>query len=277
MALQSDKDGGFALILKSKLQTFVVTKYYGFDPLTMCAATMKYEGSRTEVAQQKAEVTKIAKKYGGVSGGAEGGRTGYNVTMAIAYIGDFLAGHNIIGETFETCAPWDKVTEVRVAAKEAAEKHHKLLDLPGQSFISSRVTQQYRSGVCIYFTFGYYHGGMDGAADGFEHIYFELKKVRTNTAQSAWRFQILTQSLLLRPGGRGGGWLGVAPPRHRQAPQAIHRGPPPTRLAQLVRDAKRFAGRTGRCGTSRPLPASRRSRRASTRTTCLLWRTTSAG
>ena len=78
--------------IKSKLQTFVVTKYYGFDPLTMCAATMKYEGSRTEVAQQKAEVTKIAKKYGGVSGGAEGGRTGYNVTMAIAYIGDFLAG-----------------------------------------------------------------------------------------------------------------------------------------------------------------------------------------
>ena len=266
--------------IKSKLQTFVVTKYYGFDPLTMCAATMKYEGSRTEVAQQKAEVTKIAKKYGGVSGGAEGGRTGYNVTMAIAYIGDFLAGHNIIGETFETCAPWDKVTEVRIAAKEAAEKHHKLLDLPGQSFISSRVTQQYRSGVCIYFTFGYYHGGMDGAADGFEHIYFELKKVPTT--------QLCTERLpfpnihrvcfcaqaVVAAGGSVSHHHGIGKLRK---PFIEVRHLPGSRSSFL--DAKRGvrSGRTGRCGTSRPLPASRRSRRASTRTTCLPWRTTSAG
>ena len=144
-ALKPEKKTAKAKVM-SKIQTFVVTKCYGFDPLTMCAATMKYEGSNLEVAQQKAQVTSIAKNHGGVSGGSEGGRTGYNVTMAIAYIGDFLAGHNIIGETFETCAPWDKVTEVITAAKAAAKKHHAELGLPGewQSFISSRVTQMYQ-------------------------------------------------------------------------------------------------------------------------------------
>lgn len=176
-ALKPEKKGAKAKAM-SKIQTFVVTKCYGFDPSTMCAATMKYEGSNLEVAQQMAQVGAIAKKHGGVSGGSEGGRTGYNVTMAIAYIGDFLAGHNVIGETFETCAPWNKVTEVIATAKEAAKKYHAELGLPGewQSFISSRVTQMYQSGVCIYFTFGYYHGGMEGATHGFESIYFNLKK-----------------------------------------------------------------------------------------------------
>ena len=165
-------------IVKSKVQTFAVTKVYGMDPLKMCAATMKYEGSRIEVAQQQAQLATIAKKYGGVSGGSEGGRTGYNVTMAIAYIGDYLAGHNIIGETLETCAPWDKITEVIEVAKAASVKHYQELGLPGhtRSFISSRVTQMYQSGVCIYFTFGYYHGGTDHAVHDFEGIYFKVKK-----------------------------------------------------------------------------------------------------
>lgn len=66
----------------------------------------------------------IAKKHGGISGGAEGGRTGYNVTMAIAYIGDFLAQHNVIGETFETCCAWDKITLVIDAAKKEVKKQH---------------------------------------------------------------------------------------------------------------------------------------------------------
>eukprot|EP01052_Picozoa_sp_SAG31_P012574 SAG31_NODE_738_length_12447_cov_4.809848_6_plen_500_part_00 len=163
-------------ILKSKIQTFAVTKVMKFDPESMCAATMKFEGSIDQVTFQKALITKIAKKHGGVSGGSEGGRTGYNVTMAIAYIGDYLAQHNIIGETFETCAPWDKISDVIRAAKTEAERQHELCKLPGNGFISSRVTQQYHSGVCIYFTYGYWHGGAEGAAKQFEHIYFELKK-----------------------------------------------------------------------------------------------------
>ena len=174
-ALKPEKHG-MSAVLKSHIQKLAVTKIYGMDPLTMVASTMKYEGSDAEVMYQKEQVTRFAKKHGGVSGGAEGGRTGYNVTMAIAYIGDYLAQHNIIGETFETCSPWDKVTEIINAAKAESVKQHKLLGLPGQSFISSRVTQQYHSGVCIYFTYGYYHGGMDGATHAFEKIYFHLKK-----------------------------------------------------------------------------------------------------
>ena len=169
-------------ILKSKVQTFAVTKLYGFDPNSLVAATMKFEGSQLQVASQKDLITKIAARHGGVSGGAEGGRTGYNVTMAIAYIGDFMAQHNIIGETFETSCPWDRIDAVISGAKAEVLRQHKIHFGPdgngvkGNGFISSRVTQQYHSGVCIYFTYGYWHGGQSGAAAKFEEIYFELKR-----------------------------------------------------------------------------------------------------
>ena len=44
-----------------------------------------------QVTAQIAAAATIAKKHGGVSGGEENGRAGYNVTMAIAYIADFMA------------------------------------------------------------------------------------------------------------------------------------------------------------------------------------------
>jgi alkyldihydroxyacetonephosphate synthase len=140
--------------LSSALQKFVVNTVLGFDPHVMVAMTCKYEGTAAQVAAQEAAVAEIAGHHGGFSGGAENGRAGYNVTMAIAYIADFVAEHGVIGETFETCAPWDRIHDVIDAAKAEAFKQHKAHGLPGKPFISSRITQQYHSGVCIYFTFG---------------------------------------------------------------------------------------------------------------------------
>ena len=58
--------------------------------VNLSSLVMLPSGAPLEILRQKDQITSIATKHGGVSGGAEGGRTGYNVTMAIAYIGDFL-------------------------------------------------------------------------------------------------------------------------------------------------------------------------------------------
>ena len=111
-----------------------------------------------QVEAQIAAAAKFAKKHGGVSGGEENGRAGYNVTMAIACtfiacsanlqlhrhhprlsgtayglglfgcadIADFMAEHGIQGETFETCCNWDRIDFVIEAAKmEATIQHEK--------------------------------------------------------------------------------------------------------------------------------------------------------
>ena len=162
--------------IAGKIQKFALANILGLDPLKLVAATMKWEGTQEQVGAQIATAAKLAKKHGGVNGGEENGRSGYNVTMAIAYIADFMAEQGIQGETFETCCNWDCIDQVIDAAKSEAHIQHKKNNLIGAPFISSRITQQYHSGVCIYFTYGYFHGGKPGAATQFEKIYLELKK-----------------------------------------------------------------------------------------------------
>ena len=121
-----------------------------------------------QVEAQIAAAAQFAKKHGGVSGGEENGRAGYNVTMAIACtsiscssihrnescrhhslgswisftasrssdvwsadIADFMAEHGIQGETFETCCNWDCIDYVIEAAKMEAKVQHKKHGLIG--------------------------------------------------------------------------------------------------------------------------------------------------
>jgi alkyldihydroxyacetonephosphate synthase len=39
----------------------------------------------------------------------ENGIRGYFLTFMIAYLRDFGINHSYIGESFETCVPWDRV------------------------------------------------------------------------------------------------------------------------------------------------------------------------
>ena len=44
-----------------------------------------------------------------MSGGAENGIKGYQLTYMIAYIRDFCLENNVIAESFETSCPWSQV------------------------------------------------------------------------------------------------------------------------------------------------------------------------
>ena len=152
-------------VLKSRIEQVFVTKIKGFDHHTMVAATIVYEGTAAEVDLQEKVVGATARKYGGVQGGSGNGERGYMLTYAIAYLRDFLADYYIIGETYETTVPWDKIHDVCAAVDRVAKAEHVRLGFPGRPFTSPRVTQMYHSGVCIYFTHGLYHRGItDGDA-----------------------------------------------------------------------------------------------------------------
>jgi alkyldihydroxyacetonephosphate synthase len=157
-------------VLKSRVEQVFVTKIKGFDTHTMVAATIVYEGSAAEVDLQEKVVAATAKKYGGVQGGAGNGERGYMLTYAIAYLRDFLADYYIIGETYETTVPWDKIHDVCAAVERVAKSEHERLGFPGRPFTTPRVTQMYHSGVCIYFTHGLSHHGIDGGDAKFAEM-----------------------------------------------------------------------------------------------------------
>jgi alkyldihydroxyacetonephosphate synthase len=116
-------------------------KVKGFDPEKMVAATCLFEGPKDLVQLQMKQMFEIAKKYQGLSAGAENGIRGYQLTFMIAYIRDFCLENNVVAESFETSCPWSNVASlcknVRESIYEAGAKYGmQRRDM----FISFRVT-----------------------------------------------------------------------------------------------------------------------------------------
>jgi len=159
--------------LKSRIEKFFVTKVKGFAPDQMVACTLVFEGSRAEVDQQKKDLYRISARHGGMKAGGENGRRGYQLTFSIAYIRDFLMNYYIIAESFETSVAWSDALALCANVKRKLGQEYARRKLPGKPFVTARVTQVYRTGVCIYFYFGFYYKGIQNP----QEIYLELENI----------------------------------------------------------------------------------------------------
>ncbi len=160
-------------VWKSSIEKFIVTKVKGFDPYKMVALTLVFEGTKSEVERQQSDVYRIAAKHGGMKAGAENGRRGYQLTYSIAYIRDFLMNYYIIAESFETSCAWSDALEICDNVKRVLREEYTKRGLPGKPFVTSRITQVYRTGVAIYFYFGFYYNGVENPSE----VYLELENI----------------------------------------------------------------------------------------------------
>jgi alkyldihydroxyacetonephosphate synthase len=163
--------------LMSRVQKTFLMDIKGFDPEELVAATIVMEGTAEEVAYQEAQIKRLARRHDGISGGAHNGQRGYMLTYAIAYIRDFLADYHIIGETYETTVPWNRIMEVCDAVAARAAEMHRAFGLPGRAYVSPRITQLYHTGVCIYFT----HGFSARGAEAPDRIFAEIEHAMRET------------------------------------------------------------------------------------------------
>jgi alkyldihydroxyacetonephosphate synthase len=127
----------------------------------MVACTLVFEGERGEVEVQRKTLARLAKRHGGMLAGGENGASGYQLTFAIAYIRDFMARHWVLAESFETSVPWSKVESLCDRVKARIRDEHARRGLPGQPFVSCRVTQLYETGACVYFYSAFHHKGVE--------------------------------------------------------------------------------------------------------------------
>lgn len=158
------------------LQGFVLTKIKKFEALKFVAATIVFEGSAEEVDAQHKIIARLLKKHNGIFGGSQNGQRGYMLTYAIAYIRDFMSDYYVLGETYETTVPWDKIHQVCKVVDEVTKKLHQQYKFPGICYVSSRITQLYQTGVCIYFTHGLCHKGVRDSEDKFAEIEKQIRK-----------------------------------------------------------------------------------------------------
>jgi alkyldihydroxyacetonephosphate synthase len=105
--------------------------------------------------------------------GGENGRRGYQLTFSIAYIRDFLMSYYIIAESFETSVPWSQALGVCSNVNKRVYDEYRRRKLPGEPFMSSRITQVYPTGVCIYFYFGFYYKGIPNP----QEVYLDLENI----------------------------------------------------------------------------------------------------
>ena len=155
---------------KSALETWFVVRVKGFDPKRMTACTLVFEGTREQVAAEQRSVYRIAKRYGGMKGGAENGKRGYQLTFGIAYMRDWILNHFLLAESFETSVAWSDALSLCKNVKQRLREEHRKRNLPGKPFATCRITQVYPTGVCIYFYFAYYFKGVENPCAVFSEI-----------------------------------------------------------------------------------------------------------
>ncbi|XP_051842098.1 alkyldihydroxyacetonephosphate synthase, peroxisomal isoform X2 [Antechinus flavipes] len=107
------------------LKKFYITKFKGFDPNQLSVATLLFEGDREKVLQHEKQVYDIAAKFGGLAAGEDNGQRGYLLTYVIAYLRDLGLEYYVLGESFETSAPWDRVIDLCRNVKERIAKECK--------------------------------------------------------------------------------------------------------------------------------------------------------
>ena len=167
-ALKAEKVGSEKLI--ESIKNFFVFKVKGFDPKQCVVAIFKMEGSAQEVLYQKKNLKVLAKEYNPVFAGSSQGKSGYNLTLAIAYIRDFFMDQNIIGETLESAVPWSDVINVSEAVTKKLQELHKKYNLPGSFLFGSRLSKVYHSGACMYNTIAMSFKGVEKPEEVFGEI-----------------------------------------------------------------------------------------------------------
>ena len=105
--------------------------------------------------------------------GGENGRRGYQLTYSIAYIRDFLMNYYIIAESFETSVPWSNALALATMSNAGFWRNTSARSCRVSRFVTARVTQLYRTGVCIYFYFGFYYKGIPNP----QEVYLELENI----------------------------------------------------------------------------------------------------
>jgi len=156
--------------LKSDAEKLFVTRVKGFDVEQMTACTLVFEGRGDEVRDEERHTYRLARRHGGMAGGAENGQRGYQLTFGIAYLRDWVMNHWILGESFETSVPWSRTLELCARVKERLRTEHARHRLPGQPFLTCRVTQLYDTGVCVYFYYGFYFKGIERPSEVYAEI-----------------------------------------------------------------------------------------------------------
>ncbi|NWI26724.1 ADAS protein, partial [Sula dactylatra] len=90
---------------------------------------------------------------------------------------DLGLDYYVIGESFETSVPWDRVLDLCRNVKERIVRECKEKGFVYNAVLFNRVTQTYDAGACVYFYFAFNYRGISDPVHVYEQI--EVMYIRT--------------------------------------------------------------------------------------------------
>ncbi|NWH30729.1 ADAS protein, partial [Chloropsis hardwickii] len=90
---------------------------------------------------------------------------------------DLGLDYYIIGESFETSVPWDRVLDLCRNVKERIVRECKEKGVQFAPLSTCRVTQTYDAGACVYFYFAFNYRGISDPI----HVYEEIEVMYKGT------------------------------------------------------------------------------------------------
>ncbi|XP_026324874.1 alkyldihydroxyacetonephosphate synthase [Hyposmocoma kahamanoa] len=171
LALKTETTWGGVIL--DGLKMMYLTRIKGFDPDKLCVVTLLMEGTAEEVVERHKKLNSIAAKWGGVPAGATNGERGYTLTFVIAYIRDLGLQYDVVAESFETSVPWDRTLALCTNVKRRVSEECQSRGIR-HYLVSSRLTQTYDAGCCIYFYFAF--NSRECSSDAVT-VYHEIEEV----------------------------------------------------------------------------------------------------
>ena len=123
----------------------------GWDMDQKCLSYIGFEGSPAHVRAEKAAVTKIVERHGGISLGTGPGALYDQKKFDTPYIRDYLLDSGAMADVSESAAPWANLRGLHEGVYRAF--HDAVDSIGARGYLMCHLSHSYHGGACLYFTF----------------------------------------------------------------------------------------------------------------------------
>jgi len=124
----------------------------GIDFQNCCLMVVKFEGDYDSFHMRRREVAAIYRKRGGVSLGAEPGRSFARAKFDFPHLRDYVMDRNIMADVSETATTWKNLLTLHKNGMAAVNQS--IRDTGMAPWCGCHVSHSYHTGASLYFTFG---------------------------------------------------------------------------------------------------------------------------
>eukprot|EP01063_Lacrimia_lanifica_P004619 TRINITY_DN1260_c1_g1_i1.p2 TRINITY_DN1260_c1_g1~~TRINITY_DN1260_c1_g1_i1.p2 ORF type:complete len:625 (+),score=269.25 TRINITY_DN1260_c1_g1_i1:63-1937(+) len=144
------------------------SRWKGINLDKVCLSIIGYEGTKEDVAHSRKRLHRHLGKHNCIYIGQGAGRNWQEKKYDLPYIRDFTLDNGLWSDVLETCTDYSRMLPLWRDVKQAVREEWKKVGKRG--WIGCHLAHQYKTGVCLYFTFAAEQIDENDIGDRFLHL-----------------------------------------------------------------------------------------------------------